>query len=213
MRSPALRLDRLKHNDGYDPVGLSFILSEAAVVALLLGPDAISLSTGGSPSPERTSFGSNLGGDLGMGDKVVVPIRMTWGSTPRREHRHGTTQILVHQRVDTFNTTARSFRVQEQQRRPFEVAANVAAVRAELINDVPVPRTDALAHTSSSRLIGASPAENAALENPESENLADLEVHAVAEDGGKDGDYRDGGQRHPMLVGENSAAQDGGLAR
>jgi hypothetical protein len=97
-------LERFKNDDRYDSVGLRFIASEAGVVTLLFRPDAVSLSTGGSSSPVATGLSAYLRADIGIGNQVVVPVRVPRNSTGRSEYRQRATNVSVHQRDDALIT-------------------------------------------------------------------------------------------------------------
>ena len=122
-------------------VGMNYlVVGEAGVLGLLALPDGVALVALGGPGGEVDRARADLGGHVGVRHEVHVPDRVRVGAGLRGEHGEAAlAQVLVHDGVDPLVAGLGPGRVQEQQGRPGEVAADLTVVRPELLDDLGVP--------------------------------------------------------------------------
>ena len=89
----------------------------------------------GHPGPHRHGVGPELDRDVGVGHQVVVPVGVRRCAGLRAEDGEVVADRLVHERVDALGAGAGARGVEEQHRRPLELAADLATVGPELVDD------------------------------------------------------------------------------
>src|SRR3954447_26479361 len=106
--------------------GLRLVLGEAGVLGLLAGPDGLALVGAGDAGPEAAGLGAHLGGGVGVGAPVVVPVGVVGRPRLGGEDGNGSAQVLVHHRADALLAGAGTSGVEQQQRGAVERAAHLA---------------------------------------------------------------------------------------
>src|SRR5690242_5716610 len=84
---PSFVSARFEDDDRDLPIGLRLVVGEAGPLRLVRLPDLVALVTLGDPGAQLLGLGAYLGGDIRVGDEVVVPVRVRRCSRLRREHR------------------------------------------------------------------------------------------------------------------------------
>src|SRR5215472_13308833 len=130
---------RLEKDDRDPPVRALLVLSETGVLRLLRIPDRLPLGVLGYPRSQRHGRGADLGPHVRIGDQVVIPVWVGRGPGLRGEHGIPGVNLPVHHRVHALLASPGAGGVEQQERRALEVAAYLAAVRAELRDDLGIP--------------------------------------------------------------------------
>src|SRR5690606_22252567 len=116
---------------------------EAGVALLLDLPDGVAgvalEHLGGDRQAVDAGPAGDLDGGVGVGHEVVVPVGVVRGAGLGGEHGVAAVDRLVHHRRESLLARRGARAVQDQHRGALEVAADVAAVGAELVDDLGVP--------------------------------------------------------------------------
>jgi hypothetical protein len=104
------------------------------------------LPPGCDARPDRDGLRSHLNGGVWVGHQVVIPVRVERAASLRAENGEALTNLLAHERTDPLHAALRALMVQQQHRGVRERAADVAAIRAELLDDLRVEIADGFCH-------------------------------------------------------------------
>src|SRR5262245_33488957 len=128
------------HGNLSNPTGLLLVLRKTGPVALLPLPDRVPFPAHRDPRPRRKRLGAELDGHVGMGDDVVVPVRVGRGTALGGKDGDGVLgDGLVRDRVDPLGARLRAAVMQQEERSTREVAAHPPGVAAELVDDLLIP--------------------------------------------------------------------------
>src|SRR4051794_24930769 len=125
------------HDGDRAPRRRLLVLGELWEGRLLRSPDPLALVLVRHPRPHVSLLRAELDLRVGIRNDVVVPVGVRRRTALRGEHGdRAVAEVLVHQRVDAFGAGLRPLVVQKDHRRPLEHAADLPAVRAELLDDL-----------------------------------------------------------------------------
>src|SRR5258708_27659778 len=136
-------------HDNWDcACGLRLILGEIGHHGYPVGVELIPFRAFYNGSSGLKGFGSDLNGDIGMGDDIVIPIRMGWRAGFGRDDDQALTISCVCQRVDTLLAALRAHCGKQDQRRSCIRSTNLAFVRMKFLYNLAIPSLIIVHHSS-----------------------------------------------------------------
>src|SRR6478752_2842854 len=105
------------------------------------GPESIPLISFHLDGVDGEGRGPNLDRDPRMRFEVVVPVRIGFRPALGRGDDHVVAVGQIGERIDALGARTRAEVVDENHRRTLEVATDLTAVSAELLNDLAIPAT------------------------------------------------------------------------